>query len=65
MCAGAILHARVAEVVFGAFEPVSGAGGSVINVLESNWLNHRAKITAGIGAEESSQMLKEFFEQLR
>ena len=65
MCAGALLHARVAEVVFGAREPVGGAAGSIMNVLESGWLNHRAKVTAGIGAEESSEMLQEFFERLR
>ena len=65
MCAGALLHARVAEVVFGAREPVSGSAGSIMNVLESGWLNHRAKVTAGIGAEESSEMLQEFFERLR
>ena len=58
MCAGALLHARVAEVVFGAREPVGGAAGSIMNVLESGWLNHRAKVTAGIGAEESSEMLQ-------
>ena len=65
MCAGALLHARVAEVVFGAREPVGGAAGSIMNVLESGWLNHRAKVTAGIGAEESSEMLQEFFGRLR
>ena len=65
MCAGALLHARVAEVVFGAREPVGGAAGSIMNVLESGWLNHSAKVTAGIGAEESSEMLQEFFERLR
>jgi tRNA(adenine34) deaminase len=65
MCAGALLHARVTEVVFGAREPVSGAAGSIMNVLESGWLNHCAKVTAGICAEESSRMLQEFFERLR
>ena len=65
MCAGALLHARVAEVVFGAREPVGGAAGSIMNVLESGWLNNRTKVTAGIGAEESSEMLQEFFERLR
>ncbi|SVE54207.1 uncharacterized protein METZ01_LOCUS507061 [marine metagenome] len=65
MCAGALLHARVAEVVFGARDPVGGTGGSIMNVLESGWLNHRAKVTGGIGAEESSEMLQKFFERLR
>ena len=65
MCAGALLHARVAEVVFGAREPVGGAADSMMNALESGWLNHRAKVTAGVSAEESSEMLQEFFERLR
>ena len=65
MCAGALLNARVAEVVFGAREPVGGAAGSIVNVLESGWLNYRTKVTAGIGAEESSEMLQVFFERLR
>ena len=65
MCAGALLNARVAEVVFGAREPGGGAAGSIVNVLESGWLNYRTKVTAGIGAEESSEMLQEFFERLR
>ena len=65
MCAGALLHARVAEVVFGAREPVGGAAGSIMNAIESGWLNHCAKVTAGIGAEESSKMLQKFFERLR
>ena len=65
MCAGALLQARIAEVVFGAREPTAGAAGSIANVLESDWLNHRTKVTAGIGAEESRQMLHEFFERYR
>jgi tRNA(adenine34) deaminase len=65
MCAGALLHARVAEVVFGAREPIGGAAGSAMNPLESDWLNHRIKVTAGIGAKESSEILRGFFERLR
>ena len=65
MCVGALLHARVAEVVFGARESVGGAAGSIMKALESGWLNHCAKVTAGIKAQESSEMLQEFFEQLR
>ena len=65
MCVGALVHARVAEVVFGAREPVGGAAGSMVNALESGSLNHRAKVTAGVSAEESSEMLQEFFERLR
>jgi tRNA(Arg) A34 adenosine deaminase TadA len=65
MCAGALLHARVAEVVFGAREPIGGAAGSILNALESGWLSHRIKVTAGVCAEESTKMLQEFFEQMR
>jgi tRNA(adenine34) deaminase len=65
MCVGALLQARVAEVVFGAREPAGDVAGSIMSVLESGWLNHRAKVTAGIGAEESSEMLREFFERRR
>jgi tRNA(adenine34) deaminase len=65
MCAGALLHARVTEVVFGAREPVGGAAGSIMDALQSGWLNHRVKVTAGIGVKESSEMLQEFFERLR
>lgn len=65
MCAGALLHARVAEVVFGAREQVGGAAGSIMDAMESGWLNQRTKVTAGIGAEESSKMLQKFFQRLR
>lgn len=65
MCAGAILHSRVAEVVFGAREPDAGAAGSIMNMLESGWLNHNVKVTSGIGAVESRKMLQGFFARLR
>ena len=65
MCVGAILQARIEEVVFGAREPISGAAGSIMNALESGWMKHRAKVTAGIRADESSQLLKRFFEEKR
>ena len=65
MCAGAILQARIGEVVFAAREPVSGAAGSVVNLLDSDWMNHRCKVTAGICSEESIGMLKGFFSGLR
>jgi len=65
MCAGAILQARIEQVVFAAREPISGAAGSVVNLLESDWMNHRCKVTAGICSEESVGMLKAFFSRLR
>ena len=61
MCAGAIIHARVARVVFGAFDPKSGAAGSVFNVLNSNDYNHRVEINAGILQNERAAMLSGFF----
>ena len=65
MCVGAILHARLAEVVFGAREPSSGAAGTFVNALEGGWLNHHCKVTAGVHAEDSTAILQEFFNELR
>jgi tRNA(adenine34) deaminase len=61
MCAGAMVHARMARVVYGAADPKSGAAGSVFNLLESSTLNHRAQITRGVLAEECGEMLRKFF----
>jgi tRNA(adenine34) deaminase len=65
MCAGAIVHARVARVVFGAPDPKNGAGGSVFNLLQSEPLNHRAEITGGVLAEECGELLRQFFQSRR
>ena len=65
MCAGAMVHARVARVVYGAADPKSGAAGSVFNLLESPTLNHRAQITRGVLAQECGEMLRKFFEARR
>ena len=65
MCAGAMVHARVARVVYGAADPKSGAAGSVFNLLESSALNHRAQVTRGVLAEECGEMLRKFFEARR
>lgn len=65
MCAGALVHARVGEVVFGAGDPRTGAAGSVFNLLDSPSLNHRVHITAGILEPECSDMLKDFFRARR
>jgi tRNA(adenine34) deaminase len=65
MCAGAIVHARVARVVFGAADPKAGAAGSIFNLLDSERLNHRAPVTAGVLGMECSQQLKEFFQSRR
>jgi len=61
MCAGAIVHARVKRVAFGACDPRSGAGGTVLNLLQSEQLNHRTEVTAGIAGEACGELLWEFF----
>ncbi|MBL8518342.1 MAG: tRNA adenosine(34) deaminase TadA [Betaproteobacteria bacterium] len=65
MCVGAMLHARVARVVFGASDPKTGACGSVINLFEEERLNHHATVEGGLLAEESADMLKAFFASRR
>lgn len=61
MCAGAMVHARVARVVYGAADPRAGAAGAVFDLLRSPVLNHRAEVTGGILAEECGTLLREFF----
>ena len=65
MCAGAMVHARITRVVYGAADPKSGAAGSVFNLLESSIQNHRAQITRGVLAEECGEILRKFFEARR
>jgi tRNA(adenine34) deaminase len=61
MCAGAALSARVAEVVFGAADPKAGAVGSLYNLLVDPRLNHEARVTAGVRAQECGELLRSFF----
>lgn len=61
MCAGAILHARIARVVFGATDPKGGAAGSVIDLFAEPRLNHHAQVTRGVLADRSARLLAEFF----
>ena len=61
MCAGALVHARVARVVFGAFDPKSGAVGSVWNALEAPGLNHRVQWQGGVLAADCATLLQGFF----
>ncbi len=65
MCAGAIVQARIDEVVMGSMNPKAGCGGSVLNLLEMPEFNHQVKVTRGIMEEECSQMLTNFFKELR
>jgi tRNA(adenine34) deaminase len=65
MCAGAILHARVKRVVFGAYDPKSGAAGSVFNVLNSGDYNHTVEISGGLLQDECAALLSDFFRARR
>lgn len=65
MCAGAILHARVARVVFGAYDPRAGAAGSVFNILQSPRGLHRLSVTGGVLRELEKERLRSFFRARR
>ena len=65
MCAGAIIQARIPEVVMGCMNPKAGCGGSVLNILEMPQFNHQAAVTRGVLEAECSGLLKEFFAGLR
>ena len=65
MCCGAILHARVKRVVFGATDPKTGMAGSVANLFDLKAINHQTEIEGGVLADESGNLLKEFFKQRR
>ncbi|HLG52470.1 MAG TPA: tRNA adenosine(34) deaminase TadA [Steroidobacteraceae bacterium] len=61
MCAAAIAHARIARLVFGAWDPRQGAAGSVFNLVASNAMNHRVDAFGGVLSEDCGAMLKRFF----
>lgn len=61
MCSGAIMHARIGRVVFGASDPKTGACGSVVDLFAESKLNHHATVEGGVLAEESVALLKSFF----
>jgi tRNA(adenine34) deaminase len=65
MCAGAILHARIGRLIYGANDPKTGACGSVINLLDEPKLNHHTKLTHGVCAETCGNVLSAFFKQRR
>ncbi|MPQ56067.1 tRNA adenosine(34) deaminase TadA [Duganella sp. FT27W] len=61
MCSGAMMHARVAKIVYGAPDPKTGACGSVVNLFEQEQLNHHAQVTGGVLADACADLLKRFF----
>ncbi|WP_338859871.1 tRNA adenosine(34) deaminase TadA [Mycetohabitans rhizoxinica] len=65
MCAGAIMHARIARVVFGAHDPKTGACGSVVDVFAQPRLNHHTSVVGGVLADECSHELSQFFVERR
>ena len=65
MCAGAIVQARVSEVVIGSMNPKAGCAGSVLNLLQMAQFNHQVEIERGVLEEECSTMLSGFFRELR
>jgi tRNA(adenine34) deaminase len=65
MCAGALVHVRIQRVVFGAPDPKSGAAGSLMNLLQTAALNHRADISSGVRLEECRSLLQQFFQEQR
>jgi tRNA(adenine34) deaminase len=61
MCAGAIMHARIARLVYGAADPKTGACGSVVDLFAENRLNHHTEVTGGVLAAEAGKQLSDFF----
>lgn len=65
MCAGAVVHVRLARVVYGASDPKGGAAGGMMNLLQHPSLNHRCEITRGVREEECRALLQTFFAEQR
>ena len=65
MCAGAIVQSRITNVVMGCMNPKAGCGGSVLNILEMPEFNHQVNVMRGVMEEECSQILQDFFRELR
>lgn len=65
MCSGAIVQSRIKKVYIGSMNPKAGCAGSILNLLQVPQFNHQVEIETGILAEQCSQMLKQFFKELR
>ena len=65
MCAGALVHARLARLVYGTSDPKAGAAGSVLQVLNHPGLNHKMEVRSGVLAEKCSEILQKFFREKR
>lgn len=65
MCSGAIVQSRITNVVMGCMNPKAGCGGSILNILEMPEFNHQVNVTRGVLEEECSQILQDFFKELR
>lgn len=65
MCAGAIVQARIPEVIMGCMNPKAGCAGSILNILDMPQFNHQVRVTRGVLEQECSDMLKTFFVELR
>jgi len=65
MCAGAMIHARLARLVFGTSDPKAGSAGSIYNVLTDPRLNHRVEVVSGIRERTCASLLQDFFAQRR
>ena len=65
MCTGAIVQSRIPRVVIGCMNPKAGCAGSVLNILQVKEFNHQAEIESGVLGEECSELMKQFFRELR
>ena len=65
MCSGAIVQSRIPTVVIGCMNPKAGCAGSILNLLDVPEFNHQVKTVIGVMGDECSQMMKDFFKELR